>query len=103
MQIYLSIHIQDYRMAESYHEVYKKFDTLKEADFFYNQYNGKEIFDEAILFEESAEIRYIVAIYEMNNGNIVSFIKAKYKVIDLEDYHKDFWKLYNLVNEANNL
>ena len=48
MQYYLYAYVEDCRMAEKYHEVSILFNNLKEAESYYNQFNGKEIFDEEI-------------------------------------------------------
>lgn len=95
MQYYLSIYVVDCLHAESYHEVDIVFDSLEDANGFYEQFDGKEIFDEKEFDDEFAEIRYVIKIQRYLNGNIISFIKAKYKTLDLEKYHPSFWKLYN--------
>ena len=40
-------------------------------------------------------------IYGYHNEDIISFIKAKYKTLDLESFYPDFWKLFHLL-KANN-
>ena len=94
MQYYLSIYIADCSRAEPYYEVYFIFDSLVDAEVYYNQFNGKEFFNEEELYDEFASIKYIIIIHVYHEGNIVSFIKGKYKTLDLENYHPDFWKLY---------
>ena len=101
MQYYLCIYVTDYDHAEPYHETGIVFDTLEEAETIYNQFDGKEIFDEQELRDELVEIKYIMMIYGYHNEDIISFIKAKYKTLDLESFYPDFWKLFNLV-KANN-
>ena len=100
MQYYLYAYVEDCRMAEKYHEVSILFNNLKEAESYYNQFNGKEIFDEEILINDLHEIRYIVRIDGYLNGNITSLIKAKYKVLDLESFHPDFWDLFNFLSST---
>ena len=46
MQYYLSAYVEDCRMAEKYHEVSILFDNLAYAETYYNQFNGKEIYNE---------------------------------------------------------
>ena len=53
MQYYLSAYVEDCRKAEKYHEVSILFNNLKEAESYYNQFNGKEIFDEEILINDA--------------------------------------------------
>ena len=95
MQYYLCIYVTDYEHAEPYHETESVFNTMEEAEELYNQFNGKEIFDEHELEDELAEIKYIMMIHSYQDGDIISFIKAKYKTLDLESFHPDFWKLFN--------
>ena len=95
MQYYLCIYVTDYEYAEPYHETEIVCDTLEEVETLYNQFDGKEIFDEQKLEDELAEIKYIIKIHGYHNGNIVSFVKAKYKTLDLESFYPDFWKLFN--------
>ena len=95
MQYYLYAYVEDCRMAEKYHEVSILFDSLEKAESYYNQFNGKEIFDEEILINDLHEIRYVIRIDEYLNGNIISLVKAKYNVLDLESFYPDFWKLFN--------
>lgn len=77
MQYYLSAYIEDCRMAEKHHEVSILFDNLAYAETYYNQFNGKEIYNDEILINDSHEIRYVIRIDEYLNGNIVSLIKVK--------------------------
>ena len=98
MQYYLYAYVEDCRMAEKYHEVSILFNNLKEAEYYYNKFNGKEIFEEEILINDLHEIRYVVRIDEYLNGNIISLVKAKYKVLDLECFHPDFWDLFNFLS-----
>ena len=98
MQYYLCAYVEDCRIAEKYHEVSILFNNLKEAETYYNQFNGKEIYSEEILINDLHEIRYVIRIDEYLNGNIVSLIKAKYKVLDLESFHPDFWDLFNFLS-----
>lgn len=98
MQYYLYAYVEDCRMAEKYHEVSILFDSLEKAETIYNQYNGKEIFKEEILITDLHEIRYVIRIDEYLNGNIISLVKAKYKVLDLESFHPDFWNLFNILS-----
>ena len=98
MQYYLSAYVEDCRMAEKYHEISILFDNLAYAETYYNQFNGKEIYNEEILINDLHEIRYVIKIDEYLNGNIVSLIKAKYKVLDLESFHPDFWDLFNFLS-----
>ena len=100
MQYYLYAYVEDCRMAEKYHEVSILFNNLKEAKSYYNQFNGKEIFDEEILINDLHEIRYIVRIDGYLNGNITSLVKSKYKVLDLESFHPDFWNLFNFLSST---
>ena len=60
MQYYLSAYIEDCRMAEKYHEVSILFDNLAYAETYYNQFNGKEIYNDEILLNDSHEIRYVI-------------------------------------------
>lgn len=60
MQYYLSVYIEDCRMAEKYHEVSILFDNLAYAETYYNQFNGKEIYNDEILLNDSHEIRYVI-------------------------------------------
>ena len=101
MQYYLCIYVTDYDHAEPYHETGIVFDTLEEAETIYNQFDGKEIFEKQELRDELAEIKYIMMIHGYHNEDIILFIKAKYKTLDLESFYPDFWKLFNLV-KANN-
>ena len=94
MQYCLSIYVIDCSHAEPYHEVDIIVDSLEEAEIFYNQFDGKEIFNELDLDDELAEIRYIIKIHHYLDGNIISFIKAKYKTLDLESFYPDFWNLF---------
>ena len=57
MQYYLCIYVTDYDHAEPYHETGIVFDTLEEAETIYNQFDGKEIFDEQELRDELVEIK----------------------------------------------
>ena len=95
MKYYLWIYVTDYMHAESYHETEMVFNTLEEVETLYNQFDGKEIFDEQELEDELAEIKYIIKIHGYHNENIVSFVKAKYKTLDLESFYPDFWKFFN--------
>lgn len=98
MQYYLAAYVEDCRMAEKYHKVLILFDNLDDAESYYNKFNGKEIYNEEILINDLHEIRYVIRIDEYLNGNIVSLIKAKYKVLDLESYYPDFWDLFNFLS-----
>ena len=98
MQYYLSAYIEDCRMAEKYHEVAILFDNLVDAESYYNKLNAKEIYNEEIIINDLHEIRYIVRIDGYLNGNITSLIKAKYKVLDLESFHPDFWDIFNFLS-----
>jgi hypothetical protein len=100
MKYFLCAYVEDCRMAEKYHVVEIKFDTLEEAESYYYQYEGKEIFNEEILMNDLAEIRYVVRIDKYVNGNLVELIKARYKVLDLEQFYPDFWKLFDLISSA---
>lgn len=101
MQYYLCIYVTDYEHAEPYHETGIVFDTLEEAETIYNQFDGKEIFDEQELEDELAEIKYIIKIHGYHNENIVSFVKAKYKTLDLESFYPDFWKFLTRLKPTN--
>lgn len=103
MQYYLYIYVTDYDHAEPYHETGIVFDTLEEAEDIYNQFDGREIFYEQELRDELAEIKYIMMIHSYHNEDIISFIKAKYKTLDLENFHPDFWKLFNILKANNSL
>ena len=103
MQYYLCIYVTDYNHAEPYYETVIVFDTLEEAETLYNQFDGKEVFDEQKLRDELAEIKYIMMIHSYHNEDIISFIKAKYKTLDLESFYPDFWKLFNLLKANNSL
>jgi hypothetical protein len=98
MQYYLSAYVEDCRIAEKYHEVSVLFNNLTDAETYYNQFNGKEIYNEEILINDLHEIRYVIKIDEYLNGNIVYLIKAKYKVLDLESFHPDFWDIFNFLS-----
>lgn len=100
MQYYLAAYVEDCRMAEKYHEVSILFDNLNDAESYYKKFNAKEIHNEEILINDLHEIRYVVRIDGYLNGNITSLIKAKYKVIDLESFHPDFWDLFNLLSST---
>lgn len=95
MKYYLCIYVTDYMHGESYHETEMIFNTLDEAKVLYDQFDGKEIFDEQELVDELAEIKYVIKIHDYHNGDILSFIKAKYKTLDLESFYPDFWNLFN--------
>ena len=95
MQYYLCAYVEDCRMAEKYHEVSILFDNFIDAESYYNKFNAKEIYNEEILINDLHEIRYVIRIDEYLNGNIISLVKAKYKVLDLESFHPDFWNLFN--------
>ena len=98
MQYYLYAYVEDCRMAEKYYEVSILFNNLKEAESYYNQFNGKEIFNEEILINDLHEIRYVIRIDEYLNGNIISLVKAKYNVLDLESFYPNFWNLFNILS-----
>lgn len=100
MQYYLAAYVEDCRMAEKYHEVSILFDNLNDTETYYNKFNAKEIYNEEILINDLHEIRYVVRIDGYLNGNITSLIKAKYKVLDLESFHPDFWNLFNFLSSA---
>ena len=100
MQYYLAAYVEDCRMAEKYHEVSMLFDNLNDAETYYNKFNAKEIYNEEILINDLHEIRYVVRIDGYLNGNITSLIKAKYKVLDLESFHADFWNLFNFLSST---
>ena len=100
MQYYLSAYVEDCRMAEKYHEVSILFNNLADVEIYYNQFNGKEIYNEEILINDLHEIRYVVRIDGYLNGNITYLIKAKYKVLDLESFHPDFWDLFNFLSST---
>lgn len=71
MQYYLSAYIEDCRIAEKYHEVSILFDNLAYAETYYNQFNGKEIYNDEILINDSHEIRYVkFGIILITNFNI---------------------------------
>lgn len=97
MKYGLAIYVDDYRLAEKYHIKEKTYDTLEEAEYYYSQYNGIEFFDFKVLNEDISEIRYVVLINLVDNGDIVGLIKAKYKGLDLENFYPDFWKLFNIL------
>ena len=98
MQYYLSAYVEDCRIAEKYHEVSVLFNNLTDAETYYNQFNGKEIYNEEILINDLNEIKYVVRIDGYLNGNITYLIKAKYKVLDLESFNPDFWDLFNFLS-----
>lgn len=87
-------------MAEKHHEVSILFDNLINAESYYNKFNAKEIYNEEILINDLHEIRYVVRIDGYLNGNITSLIKSKYKVLDLESFHPDFWNLFNFLSST---
>ena len=95
MQYYLAAYVEDCRIAEKYHEVSILFDNLNDAETYYNKFNAKEI-----LINDLHEIRYVVRIDGYLNGNITSLVKAKYKVLDLESFHPDFWDLFNFLSST---
>lgn len=100
MKYYLSAYVEDCRMAEKYHEVSILLDNIADAETYYNQFNGKEINNEEILINDLHEIRYVIRIDKYLNGNIISLIKAKYNVLDLESFYLDFWDLFNFLSSA---
>ena len=87
-------------MAEKHHEVSILFDNFIDAESYYNKFNAKEIYNEEILINDLHEIRYIVRIDGYLNGNITSLVKSKYKVLDLESFHPDFWNLFNFLSST---
>lgn len=94
MRYGLDIYVCEYRSG-SFHCAEKIFDTLSEAEAYYNQFDGKEFYDKKALDDEIAEIVYVVSITLEENGNYTKFIKGKYKPLDLEDFYPDFWELYH--------
>ena len=99
MKFGLAIYVDDYRLAEKYHIKEKTYDTLEEAEYYYNQYNGIEFFDRKVLDDDISEIRYVVLINLIDNGNIVGFVKGKYNGLDLEHFYPNFWKLFNMLSD----
>lgn len=100
MKYSLAIFVEDYRLADKYHIIETKFDTLEEAEYYYNQYNGIEFFDRRELDADISEIRYVVIINLIDNGNIVGLVKGKFKGLDLEHYYPDFWELFHLLESS---
>lgn len=74
-QIY--IYVCEYRSG-AFHCAEKIFETLSESEAYYNQFNGNEFYDKKALYEEIAEIVYVVSITLEENGNYTKFIKGKY-------------------------
>ena len=93
MRYGFDIYVCEYRSG-AFHCAEKIFDTLSEAEAYYNQFDGKEFFDKNALDEEIGEIVYVVSITLEENGNYTKFIKGKYKPLDLEDFYPDVLELY---------
>lgn len=97
MKYGLVIFVDDCNTVEPFHIVEKTFSTLEEAEYYYNQYEGKEFFDREILYNDMVEIKYVVLINLIDNGDIVGLVKGKYNPLDLEHFYPQFWKIFNFI------
>lgn len=89
-------------ICEPFHEeIYltkKSFNTLDEALYYYDKYDGTEVFDFYDYRNTGADIVFCVGIYKFDDENdIFDMVKEKYKPLFLKDFYHDFWDIYNII------
>ena len=98
MRYDLYVYVIDPKYADAIHSVNKKFYTLNEALYYYNQYNGIEISSYSDYNRVDADIVFCVGIYKVDNKkDIFEMVKEKYKPLYLKNLYFDFWHLFNII------
>lgn len=96
MIYYFTIYVCNPAIGDHLYEYEIECNSLEEAEIYYNQFEGKEVFERKEIYEVKDKILYIVKI-DYSSGSIDPdiFVKAKYKSLDVKDFYPDFWKLFN--------
>ena len=97
MKYMLYIGVELYNMAEPLYSKCVYYDSLEEAEYYYNQYDGHEYFDDYYDDWNENNLYFVVEIFECDMKDYLEIIKGKSKCLDVKNYHPEFWTLYNLL------
>lgn len=97
----MKYHLYAYITEPSSEEIYsanKSFNTLNEALYYYDQYNGIEVLNFYDYRNTGADFVFCIGIYKVDNEkDIFEMVKEKYKPLYLKDLYSDFWDIFNII------